>query len=59
MSTPATNQIEAAEWEIIGDFRLSDAAISALAELALDLVEAEEADGDGDGNTNQHRGNSR
>ena len=42
--TTSANQIEAAEWEIIGSPRLSDSAISALAELALDLVEAEEAD---------------
>ena len=43
MSTQAPNQIESANWEIIGDPRLSDAAIDALAELALDLVEGEEA----------------
>ena len=45
MSAPATNQIEAAEWEIVGDSRLSDSAIDALAELALDLVETQEAAG--------------
>lgn len=49
MITPAQNPVEAAEWEFIGNPRFSDAAIDALAELALDLVEAEDAD-------NEHTG---
>ena len=47
------NAVEAADWEIQGNRRLSDGAIDALAELALDLVEAAERgdpdDGDPDG----------
>ena len=34
----------AADWKIQGDTRLSDAAIDALAELALDIVEADGID---------------
>ncbi|MCH8045185.1 MAG: hypothetical protein IID44_15855 [Planctomycetes bacterium] len=52
--TTSVNQVESAEWEIIGNPRLSDSAISALAELALDLVEADEANG-GDQPTNRSK----
>ena len=48
MTTSAPNVVEAAEWTIEGPRRLSDAAIDALAELALDLVEADGVKIDGE-----------
>ena len=50
------NAVEAAEWEIQGDTRLSDEAISALAELALDLVESDGTDVSGAGDADDPAG---